>query len=198
MDHYISREKTIEAIKTDLSQFVYDEYGNMTALGVRLIHRIGSITGVEPFGNLIDRDEVLKDIKGQTERDGRTSSDVIAKGVLEAFLDYIRNFPSAKPVNEMAENEKGDLISRKEFLKRIEPYNTDDKVDKALYSFAYYKMMNCSSVTPERKKGKWIRTIDPDVNAWTGGHRCSECGRDCVQMSMNYCANCGAEMEVDG
>ena len=47
------------------------------------------------------------------------------------------------------------------------------------------------------KKGKWIRTIDPDVNAWTGGHRCSECGRDCVQMSMNYCANCGTRMEVE-
>lgn len=53
------------------------------------------------------------------------------------------------------------------------------------------------SVEPERKPGKWIRTIDPDVNAWTGGHRCSECGRDCVQMSMNYCANCGAPMEVE-
>jgi rubrerythrin len=100
MDHYISREKTIEAIKTDLSQFVYDEYGNMTALGVRLIHRIGNITGCEPFGNLIDRDELVKDIEGQTERGGRTSSDVIAKGVLEVFLDYIRNFPSARPVNE--------------------------------------------------------------------------------------------------
>ncbi len=103
MDNYISREKTIESIKTDLSQFVYDEYGNMTALGVRLIYHIGSITGVEPFGNLIDRDELVKDIKSQTERDGRTLSDVIAKGVLEVFLDYIRNFPSARPVNEMTE-----------------------------------------------------------------------------------------------
>lgn len=51
------------------------------------------------------------------------------------------------------------------------------------------------SVEPERKKGKWIRAIDPDVNAWTGGHTCSECGRACVQMSMNYCANCGAKMK---
>ena len=53
------------------------------------------------------------------------------------------------------------------------------------------------TVEPERKPGKWIRAIDPDVNAWTGGHTCSECGRACVQMSMNYCANCGAPMEVD-
>ena len=122
MDHYISREKTIEAIKTDLSQFVYDDYGNMTALGVRLIHRIGNITGVEPFGNLIDRDELVKDIEGQTERDGRTSSDVISKGVLEVFLDYIRNFPSARPLNEMTKNEKGDLISREQVLLTFDMY----------------------------------------------------------------------------
>lgn len=196
MDHYISREKTIEAIKTDLSQFVYDEYGNMTALGVRLIHLIGNITGaVEPFGNLIDRDELVKDIEGHTERDGRTSSDVITKGVLEVFLDYIRNFPSTKPVNEMVEHDKGDLVSRKEFLKRIEPYNTDDKVDKALYTFAYYKMMSCSSATPERKKGMWI------WDKRTGTYHCSECGHDPLHEDVGeieeykYCMNCGAEME---
>ena len=53
------------------------------------------------------------------------------------------------------------------------------------------------TVEPERKPGKWIMAIDPDVNAWTGGHICSECGRACVQMSMNFCANCGAKMEVE-
>lgn len=47
------------------------------------------------------------------------------------------------------------------------------------------------------KKGKWIKAIDPDVNAWTVRHICSECGRACVQMSMNFYANCGAPMEVD-
>ncbi len=53
---------------------------------------------------------------------------------------------------------------------------------------------SATSVEPEKKPGKWIKAIDPDVNAWTGGHICSECGRACVQMSMNYCANCGADM----
>jgi hypothetical protein len=191
MDHYISREKTIEAIKTDLSQFVYDEYGNMTALGVRLIHLIGNITGaVEPFGNLIDRDEMVKDIECQAERDGRTSSDVITKGVLEVFLDYIRNFPSTRPVNETIEHDKGDLVSRKEFLKRIEPYNTDDKVDKALYTFAYYKMMSCSSVEPGRKPGKWLKRTDKTKELY-GWYQCSQCGA-IIGEPVNYCSECGS------
>ena len=54
------------------------------------------------------------------------------------------------------------------------------------------------SVEPERKPGKWIKVVNPDTNEWTGGLKCSECDRDCVQMSMNFCANCGAPMEVDG
>lgn len=91
-----------------------------------------------------------------------------------------------------------DLISREEFLKRIEPYNTDDKMDKALYNFAYNKMMDCSSVKPERKTGKWI------WDKRTGTYHCSECGHDPLHEDVGeleeykYCMNCGAEMEVDG
>lgn len=147
MDHYISREKTIEAIKTDLSQFVYDEYGNMTALGVRLIHRIGNITGCEPFGNLIDRDELVKDIEGQTERGGRTSSDVIAKGVLEVFLDYIRNFPSARPVNETVEHDKGDLISREATIADLHTADIPDEWMAWIDNFINVQ----PSVDPEQK-----------------------------------------------
>lgn len=34
-----------------------------------------------------------------------------------------------------------EYISREEFLKRIKPYNTSDKTDKALYNFALNKMI---------------------------------------------------------
>ena len=82
--------------------------------------------------------------------------------------------------------------------------HTEDKATKArvgkhvVYNVDWLKAHFNTERKLYEKKGKWIRTIDPDVNAWTGGHRCSECGRDCVQMSMKYCANCGAPMEVDG
>lgn len=185
MDHYISREKTIEAIKTDLSQFIYDEYGNMTALGVRLIHRIGNITGVAPFGNLIDRDELVKDIEDQTERGGRTSSDVITKGVLEVFLDYIRNFPSAKP-----EQKGRDCASCKHSNNGECAYT--EECHKCMWESQYEQQ-----VEPERKKGKWI------WDKRTGTYHCSECGHDPLHEDVGeieeykYCMNCGAEMEVD-
>ena len=104
-----------------------------------------------------------------------------------------------------------DLISRQAVIDRInrvieveKKQGTDDwgygrervNAYEAMLHFVGSEYLH-PSVEPERKTGKWIRAIDPDVNAWTGGHTCSECGRACVQMSMNYCANCGAPMEVD-
>jgi len=83
-----------------------------------------------------------------------------------------------------------DLISRKEFLKRIEPYNTEDKMDKALYNFAHNKMIDCSSSEPERKHGKWVE------NKW-GEETCSECGYIHKAEGSNFCPNCGAKIGVD-
>ena len=91
-----------------------------------------------------------------------------------------------------------DLISRQAALEILDDFEED--VESGNWGTAYSKartsMCDLPSVEPERPRGKWIKAIDPDVNAWTGGHTCSECGRACVQMSMNYCANCGAPMEV--
>ena len=53
------------------------------------------------------------------------------------------------------------------------------------------------SEVPKRKTGKWIKVVNPDTNEWVGGFKCSECDRDCIQMSMNYCANCGAPMKEE-
>ena len=93
-----------------------------------------------------------------------------------------------------------DLISRQAVIESLE-------TDYSLFMFDSHgnltfvgkriieAIKRVPSVEPERPHGKWIKAIDPDVNAWTGGHTCSECGRACVQMSMNYCANCGAKMK---
>lgn len=43
--------------------------------------------------------------------------------------------------------------------------------------------------------GEWVKVNNPDTNTWTGGLKCSECGRGCVQASMYFCSNCGAKME---
>ena len=47
------------------------------------------------------------------------------------------------------------------------------------------------SVTPKRKKGKWL-------DNYQYGYKCSECGAyleiDCGDVEMNFCPNCNADM----
>ena len=150
------------------------------------------------MSDLISREEVLNLIDTAFENgafDGRYA--------YENLIDAVQNL--IHPLET-------DLISRQAVIDRInklieveKKQGTDDWGYGLERVNAYEAMLHMveneylyPSVEPERKPGKWIRTIDPDVNAWTGGHTCSECGRACVQMSMNFCANCGAKMEVNG
>ena len=103
-----------------------------------------------------------------------------------------------------------DCISRQAVLDRInklieveKKQGTDDWGYGRERVNAYETMLHMveneylyPSVEPERKNGKWIKVVNPDTNEWDGGYTCSECWRACVQMSMKYCANCGAPMEV--
>lgn len=49
-----------------------------------------------------------------------------------------------------------DCISREEFERRIKPYDTEDKTDKALYNFAHNTLIGCPSVTPRTKSEEAI------------------------------------------
>ena len=89
-------------------------------------------------------------------------------------------------------------MSRNEFLKRIEPYNTSDKMDKALYNFAFNKIISCSSVTPKRKMGKWIKH-DTGHSIYYSCSLCS-CVAPCTETEdkilwklSNFCPDCGAK-----
>jgi len=57
-------------------------------------------------------------------------------------------------------------------------------------------------IEPERKKGKWIEKEGYDGDVY---YDCSVCGNSWTTIDgtpwdngMNYCPNCGAEMEVEG
>lgn len=91
-----------------------------------------------------------------------------------------------------------DLISRQVALEVLDDYAEDIESGNwgTAYSKARTSMCELPSVELERKPGKWIKVVNPDTNEWVGGFKCSECDRCCAQMSMNYCANCGAPMEV--
>lgn len=133
-------------------------------------------------------------------------------GYMDCIKDSTTDSSTTDSDSTTVEPEKcSDYISRQAVIDRInklieveKKQGTDDWGYGRERVNAYETMLHFvkseylhPSVEPERKPGKWIRAIDPDVNAWTGGHTCSECGRACVQMSMNYCANCGAPMEVE-
>lgn len=69
-----------------------------------------------------------------------------------------------------------DCISRAEFMKRIKPYDTEDKMDRALYNFAYNIAISCPSVRPTEPTG----------------HNCNEDYADCDQF---VCSECGIELQ---
>jgi hypothetical protein len=59
------------------------------------------------------------------------------------------------------------------------------------------------SVTPARKKGKWInKSHASGCGIKFVASECTCCGKktffDCDQLVYNYCPNCGAEMDEDG
>lgn len=58
-----------------------------------------------------------------------------------------------------------DCVDRAEFFKRIEPYNTPDKTDKALYNFALNKMMETptADVVGREKIDKAIAEIEQAI-----------------------------------
>ena len=115
--------------------------------------------------------------------------------------DNINKVPWNEALEWIDQQPCGDLISRQAVIDTIETdcswdiFNdwgsrtpTGENIINAIKSVP--------SVETERKPGKWIKVVNPDTNEWVGGFKCSECDRCCAQMSMNYCANCGAPMEV--
>ena len=84
-----------------------------------------------------------------------------------------------------------DAVSRKAVVQWLENA-TDDSIEHAIDSNLEF----IPSVTPTRKKGKWIE----EPNCWL---RCSCCGSHYPHTSIytirgsKYCPNCGAEMESE-
>lgn len=111
-----------------------------------------------------------------------------------------------------------ELISRQGMLNRLEEWNTDDPTDKALYNFAWNRIIEQPTIElrceeceafnktrllipqPERKKGKWIMKYKGSA---VTSYKCSECGRTVkddtgydVSKDYPFC-HCGADMRED-
>ena len=60
----------------------------------------------------------------------------------------------------------------------------------AAYEAGYIEGSADAIEQKKRKKGKWIKNNDSD-HAW----KCSVCGCGYTDYRLNYCYDCGAEME---
>ena len=90
-------------------------------------------------------------------------------------------------------------VSEEEFIKRIKPYDTTDKMDKALYNFALNKITE----TPTKDvapvvHAKWIEHDDGWGDIY---YDCSACNESWTTIEgtpfdngMKYCPHCGAKM----
>lgn len=93
------------------------------------------------------------------------------------------------------------LIDAGEMLKRLESWNTDDEMDKALYNFTLSRIIEQPTVDAEPvRHGKWI--YGNDFHWYTAS--CNECGyqrRTDIKADRwnqwNYCPNCGAKMDAE-
>ena len=94
----------------------------------------------------------------------------------------IRNALSVQP------EPYGDVVSRADVFDMLDMYPFTEYGE---YETAREIVKRLPSVTPKRKKGKWL-------DNYQYGYKCSECGAyleiDCGDVEMNFCPNCNADM----
>lgn len=154
--------------------------------------------------------------EGVTEAEPCEDEEVIRlpRGALKAgigrFVVYDREFLKSyfnttemaiygKPCEDVTETNVGDMISRQAAIDAMfalcdtgETLKENMWRDNPHIDAITDELENLPSVTPEKKKGKWIPFDVP----W---YQCSECGavRKNEAFMEYFCPNCGAEMAVD-
>lgn len=112
---------------------------------------------------------------------------------LKMGIESLRKEPCADAISKASVFEiLGNLMSI--------PYDFDRRITEKDVSESMDEIRDLPSVTPTRKKGKWIRK--PIRNAKGGCVSaemiCTCCGKDNnCDKKLNYCPNCGAEMESE-
>lgn len=117
----------------------------------------------------------------------------------EGAMCYISDFCDWRPkkrIKALEQEPCEDCISRKAVLELSwELTNLDSSVDRVISVSDIDKL---PSVTPTRKKGKWIKgSIEQGALGIRYTEKtCSKCGwSHSLIIPQNYCPNCGAEME---
>lgn len=212
-------EKTKDRNASDpiaINSFECADEHRQIAEWLKELKRLREQTESEKRGDCVSRQAVIDRINRLIEVEKKQGTDDWGYGqervnAYEAMLHFIKSeylYPSVEPEQsqcswygedgrchfaEQEMDECEDCISRTELLKNQKIIIDEHGLAHKIVHIG--RIMDAPSVEPARKPGKWIKVVNPDTNEWPGGFKCSECDRGCVQMSMNYCANCGAPME---
>ena len=110
----------------------------------------------------------------------------VIKSIIDVEQEYggKDNIDALNMAIQSLSQEPTDAVSRQAVLDGLRGCICDEWV-KTLFATMVKQL---PSVTPSRRKGRWIET-DPDDPCW---YKCSNCGR-LEDMPDNYCPKCGAE-----
>lgn len=132
------------------------------------------------------REEAIERIKG-------------IKSLVEKYDDVV----ALRMAVEALEQEPcEDAISRKAALDMATTIQTDDYSGNEIMEVVDIDEIKAlPSVTPTRKKGKWIKEFKLITDGYTTVKKpivtCSECSAENSSIYKNFCPNCGAEMESE-
>lgn len=87
-----------------------------------------------------------------------------------------------------------DLISRQAAIDLLEKWSGGYDYIETEKESAIKEFQKLPSAQPERKTGKWVDAEKAPFGMWFA--TCSECGKRQTLEYLNYCPNCGANMEV--
>ena len=174
------------------AQLYDDEHEEFTEKKMSIIDYVNAytdegITEVEPCDDCISRQAAKKIIFDEFE--GWPTDEEVAQ--LKRLTKQFDDLPSVTPTVSKPEILPEDCISREALNEILKADCADGDNMTVISDETAKKIAELPSVTPERKKGKWISR--PRV------YECSECGiiraRD-TTGKYNYCPNCGVKMEV--
>lgn len=86
------------------------------------------------------------------------------------------------------------LIDADEMIKRLQEWNTNDAMDKALYNFTMHRILEQPTIEPKRKTGEW--RVLKDRSSGQEFSCCNRCDHyySANTSDWNFCPNCGADM----
>lgn len=113
-------------------------------------------------------------------------------------VEHQKNIRLEEKIKALEQEICEDAVSRKDVLLQLTGANLSTKSTDELIALFNKRIKSLPSVTPTRKKGKWIKHEDYyDCSLCGCLAPCTETADSFIWKLSSYCPDCGAEMEND-